>query len=98
MAAAVALGHAVNIKTEKAGGLINCLKAAFEAQKYKLEVMLGSMVSTALGSNQTYCLHPLTQWLDVDGALLVKEPDFAGGFQWAGDQPLKNPEPKFYGL
>lgn len=44
--------------------------------------MLGSMVSTHLGCTQTYSLHPLTQFLDVDGALLVREPQLEGGFMW----------------
>jgi L-alanine-DL-glutamate epimerase-like enolase superfamily enzyme len=65
------LGHAINIKSEKAGGPINCVRAALYAKKFNIEVMLGSMVSTHLGCNQTYCLYPLTQWLDVDGSLLV---------------------------
>jgi len=33
------------------------------------------MVSTHLGATQTYCLHPLTRWLDVDGSLLVESPN-----------------------
>jgi L-alanine-DL-glutamate epimerase-like enolase superfamily enzyme len=67
----VDFGHAVNIKSEKAGGPISCIRAAIEAAKFKMEVVFGSMVSTHLGCNQTYCLHPLTKWLDVDGSLLV---------------------------
>ena len=42
--------------------------------------MLGSMVTTHLGATQTYCLYPLTQYLDTDGALLVEEPKVQGGF------------------
>lgn len=64
--------RAVNIKTEKAGGGINSLRTAIEAKKRGLEVMLGSMVSTHLGCSQTYGLYPLAQYLDIDGALLVK--------------------------
>jgi L-alanine-DL-glutamate epimerase-like enolase superfamily enzyme len=64
----------VNIKTEKAGGAINSLRTALEAKELGLEVMLGSMVSTHLGCTQTFSLHPLTRYLDVDGALLVKQP------------------------
>lgn len=72
----------MNIKTEKAGGLINSLKAALAAKESKLEIMLGSMVSTQLGCAQTYALHPLTRYLDIDGSLLVKEPRVEGGFKW----------------
>jgi hypothetical protein len=44
--------------------------------------MLGSMVSTHLGATQTYCLHPLSTFLDTDGSLLVQSPELKGGFNW----------------
>jgi hypothetical protein len=53
--------------------------------------MLGSMVSTHLGSTQTYCLHPLTQWLDVDGSLLTASPSMKGGFEWDSKGWLNTP-------
>lgn len=60
--------------------------------------MLGSMVSTHLGSTQTYCLHPLTSLLDVDGSLLVAQPVVKGGFKWGKEAPLKSPNSHLYGL
>lgn len=72
----------MNIKTEKAGGIINSLKAGIRAREENMEVMLGSMVTTHLGATQTYCLYPLTQFLDTDGSLLVGDPSVKGGFEW----------------
>jgi len=34
--------------------------------------MFGSMVSTQIACSQTFQLHPLATYFDVDGALLVK--------------------------
>jgi hypothetical protein len=44
--------------------------------------MLGSMVSSQLGCTQTYSLHPLAEYLDVDGSLLLEKPIIEGGFSW----------------
>ena len=63
--------HGVNIKTEKAGGLLNSIKSAVASKSKGLDVIFGSMVSTHLGCNQTYSLYPLSKLLDVDGSLLV---------------------------
>lgn len=95
---AVSLGHAVNIKAEKAGGPINCLRAAHLVQQNNIEIMLGSMVSTHLGCTQTYQLKPLARWLDVDGSLLVESPVMEGGFKWGNNGYLVMPETKTYGV
>jgi hypothetical protein len=44
--------------------------------------MFGSMCSTQLGCTQTFQYYPLAEYLDVDGALLIKEPHVEGGFIW----------------
>lgn len=94
----VDFGHAINIKSEKAGGPISCLRAALEAGKLSMEIVLGSMVSTHLACTQTYSLHPLTCWLDVDGSLLVDSPILRGGFSWEGENGLNQPKIEHYGL
>ena len=76
------VAHAVNIKTEKTGGLCNTLKAIDEAQKAGFEVMLGTMVTTNLGCTQTFQMHPLVRFFDIDGSLLVNDPNPVGGFIW----------------
>lgn len=68
--------HAVNIKTEKTGGVFETLKVALDARDQNLEIMFGSMCSTQLGCTQTYQFWPLACFMDVDGALLTKEPYF----------------------
>ena len=65
------LAYGVNIKTEKAGGLLKSIRSATVAKEKGLQVIFGSMVSTHLGSSQTYNLYPLSKLLDVDGSLLV---------------------------
>jgi|694.fasta_scaffold57895_5 hypothetical protein len=37
--------------------------------------MFGSMCSTKLGSTQTFQFWPLAHYLDIDGSLLVKDPN-----------------------
>jgi hypothetical protein len=59
--------------------------------------MLGTMVSSHLGSTQTYCLYPLTEYLDTDGSLLVGEPEVRGGFSWGQEGYLLASEQFKYG-
>ena len=80
---AKAVGHAVNIKLEKAGGAIRAVRSALSAKKEGLGVMLGSMVVSNLGCNQVYALSPLVDLLDVDGCLLIDSPLIRGGFKWS---------------
>lgn len=51
--------------------------------------MFGSMCSTQLGCTQTYQFHPLAKFLDVDGALLTKQPYLEGGFVWRQDGKIE---------
>lgn len=67
-------------------------------QQVNLEIMLGSMVCTLLGCAQTYCLHPASRWLDVDGSLLVASPCMKGGFSWGENGFLISPDTKDYGV
>jgi hypothetical protein len=46
------------------------------------------MVSTHLGCTQVYQFHPLAQYFDIDGALLVARPDIQGGFNWCKNGEL----------
>ena len=91
------VAHAVNIKTEKAGGLRSSLRAALKAKQLGLEVMFGIMVTTKLGCAQTFQLHPLARYMDIDGDLLVKDPIVEGGFKW-GKEGKIDPWPEGCGL
>jgi hypothetical protein len=68
------ISHGVNIKMEKTGGPINALRAFIGAKEQKMDIMFGSMVSTQLGCTQIFQFHPLAQYFDIDGALLVSSP------------------------
>lgn len=63
---------AVNIKTQKTGGPFATLHSVLLALQSGLQVMFGSMCSTQLGCAQTFQFYPYAQYLDIDGALLVK--------------------------
>lgn len=54
-----------------------------ETQKVNY-IMFGSMVSTHLGCTQTFQFYEFAQYFDIDGALLVKQPQISGGFEWKG--------------
>jgi L-alanine-DL-glutamate epimerase-like enolase superfamily enzyme len=79
------VAHAVNIKLEKTGGPFAALSAALKAKANGLEVMFGTMCSTQLGCTQTFQFHPLAEFMDIDGALLIKTPELKGGFRWVED-------------
>lgn len=76
------VAHGVNIKNEKTGGLFNSLKAILKAGEFGLEIILGTMVCTNLGCTQTFQMHPLVEYFDIDGFLLVRDPKPKSGFTW----------------
>jgi L-alanine-DL-glutamate epimerase-like enolase superfamily enzyme len=62
---------AVNIKLDKAGGLTAALAMARRAQSLDLAIMTGSMVGTSLSMAPAMLLAPFSQWVDLDGPLLL---------------------------
>lgn len=62
---------AVNIKLDKAGGLTAALAMARRAQSLGLSIMTGSMVGTSLSMAPAMLLAPFSQWVDLDGPLLL---------------------------
>ena len=79
------LVHGVNIKLEKAGGILGALKAVKEAEKHGLKVWLGCMVSSRVSCSCSAHLLSLSSiGGDLDGDLLVKEESelYEGGFAW----------------
>jgi L-alanine-DL-glutamate epimerase-like enolase superfamily enzyme len=70
--------HGVNIKLAKCGGILEAFYAAREAQKRKLDVMLGCMVESGLAIAAAASLASLATYVDLDGNLLLKEDPFHG--------------------
>lgn len=74
--------HGINIKLMKCGGITPALKMIQKARKLNLKVMAGCMTESTIGISNLVQLAPLLDYLDADGALLLKEDIATGvGFQ-----------------
>ncbi len=74
------VGHfdGINIKLVKCGGLTPALRMIEEARIHNLKVMVGCMTESSVGISAIAHLLPLLDYVDMDGALLLKE-DIATG-------------------
>jgi L-alanine-DL-glutamate epimerase-like enolase superfamily enzyme len=70
--------HGINVKLQKCGGIREALRIIETARACGLKVMLGCMVETSLGIAAAAHLGPLTDWLDLDGNLLIAADPFRG--------------------
>jgi L-alanine-DL-glutamate epimerase-like enolase superfamily enzyme len=70
--------HGVNIKLTKCGGLTSARRMITEARRLGLRVMVGCMTESTVGISAIAQLLPLLDYVDMDGALLLKE-DIATG-------------------
>ena len=68
----------INIKLMKSGGITPALEMIKLARKLNLKVMLGCMTETSIGISAAAQLAPLVDFVDLDGALLIKN-DIAKG-------------------
>src|SRR3546814_15734931 len=65
---------AVNIKLDKAGGLTEAMRLAEKARERGLDVMIGCMLGTSLGSARAVLIGQQANWVELDGGL-VREKD-----------------------
>lgn len=70
--------QAINIKTDKTGGLTHGLGVLLAARSAGLRVMVGCMVGTSLAMAPAFVLTPFADWVDLDGPLLLAK-DREGG-------------------
>ena len=70
--------HGVNIKLTKCGGITPAKRMIQEARGLGLKVMVGCMTESSVGISAIAQLLPLLDYVDMDGALLLKE-DIADG-------------------
>ena len=70
--------HGINIKLVKCGGLTPALRMIKEAKALGMRVMVGCMTESSVGISAIAHLLPLLDYVDMDGALLLKE-DIASG-------------------
>jgi L-alanine-DL-glutamate epimerase-like enolase superfamily enzyme len=68
----------INLKLMKVGGLAPCLHMLRRARELGLQVMLGCMVETSLGTTAMAHLAGLADWIDLDAPLLVANDPFDG--------------------
>jgi L-alanine-DL-glutamate epimerase-like enolase superfamily enzyme len=70
--------HGVNVKLVKTGGLTGALHALRAARELGLKTMLGCMIESSLLITAAAHLADLTDYLDLDGNLLISNDPFAG--------------------
>ena len=68
----------INIKLAKCGGIRNAIAMIHAAREHHLLVMLGCMISSSLSITAAAHLASLTDFVDLDGALLLADDPFNG--------------------
>jgi L-alanine-DL-glutamate epimerase-like enolase superfamily enzyme len=63
----------INIKLDKTGGLTEALDLAELAQDRGIELMVGNMVGTSLAMAPGFVIAQLCRFVDLDGALFLKQ-------------------------
>jgi L-alanine-DL-glutamate epimerase-like enolase superfamily enzyme len=86
---------AINIKLDKTGGLTEALALAAEAEALEFSLMIGCMVSSSLAMAPALLLAARTQFVDLDGPLLLAS-DRPHGLKFEGSI-LYPPIPELWG-
>ena len=73
--------HGINIKLMKCGGLAPARLMVQLARLQGMQVMLGCMTETTCAVTAAAQLAPCTDYLDLDGNLLISNDPFRGGMQ-----------------
>ena len=82
--------NGINIKLTKCGGLTPALRMIKEAKSLGLKVMVGCMTESTVGISAIAQLAPQLDYVDMDGAMLLKE-DIAKGIHIHEDGTLEYP-------
>ena len=88
----VGIFDGVNVKLDKAGGILEAFKMIQFARALGLKTMLGCMVSSSVSVTAAAHLSPLVDYADLDGNLLIANDPFTGvlvskGKLWLPDRP-----------
>jgi L-alanine-DL-glutamate epimerase-like enolase superfamily enzyme len=70
--------HAVNVKLVKAGGISGAFDALRAARRAGLKTMLGCMIESSILISAAAHLAELTDYLDIDGNLLISNDPYLG--------------------
>lgn len=92
VAACAPIGHGINIKLAKSGGIHEAVRMAHAARASGLGVMLGCMVETGLGIAAGAAMASLCDHVDLDGNLLISHDPWPGielvdGIQTPSEEP-----------
>ncbi len=68
----------INVKLDKAGGILESIRWIEAARAMKMKVMLGCMVSSSCSITAAAHLSPLVDYADLDGNLLVANDPWRG--------------------
>ncbi len=68
----------INVKLDKAGGILESLRWIEVARAMKMKIMLGCMVSSSCSVTAAAHLSPLVDYADLDGNLLVANDPWIG--------------------
>lgn len=68
----------INIKLMKCGGITEALKMVEKARELNLKTMIGCFIESSLGITAAAHIAPLFDYIDLDGALLLKTDPFQG--------------------
>lgn len=80
----------INIKLTKCGGLTPALRMIQKAKELGLKAMVGCMTESTVGISAIAQLLPQLDYVDMDGAMLLKE-DIAQGVSITSDGKVKFP-------
>lgn len=68
----------INIKLMKSGGLQEALRMIAMARSLNLKIMLGCMIESSVAIAAGAHIAPLTDWIDLDGNLLISDDPYKG--------------------
>lgn len=68
--------HAINIKLMKTGSLIKARDLILEAKEHNMQSMIGCMIETTIGISYGMLFSGMTEYVDLDGFLLIKDEPF----------------------
>ena len=74
----VGIFDGINVKLDKAGGILEAYKEIQIAKALGFKTMLGCMISTSVSVTAAAHLSPLVNYADLDGNLLISNDPFSG--------------------
>jgi len=80
----------INVKVDKAGGLLAAMREIELARSLGLKVMIGCMVSSSVAVTGAAQLSPLVDYADLDGNLLISNDPYDGVLVEKGKLVLPN--------